>query len=76
MKDGEIGIEDGKQDDEEKEEENVMAIEVDVYVGFSISPPADGSTAAEKHIPRERLRWLLPSVPSVSSILFESSHCL
>ena len=63
MEDGEVGIENGKQDNEEEEEEKVMAIEVDVYVSFSIRPPADGSAATEKHIPRERLRWFLPSIP-------------
>ena len=62
VEDGEVGIENGKQDNEEEEKEEVMAIEVDIYVGFSIRSPPNGSTATEEHISAEWFRRLLPSI--------------
>ena len=70
MEDREIGVENGKQDNEEEQQEEVVAIEVDVYVGFSIRFSPNGSTATEENMPAGRFRWLLPPIPSRSPILF------
>jgi len=70
MEDGEIGIENGKQDNEEEGDEEIMAIEVDIYMGFAIRSPPNGSTATEEHVSAQWFRWLLPSFPYYSSILF------
>lgn len=63
MEDREIGVENGKQDNEEEGEEEVMAVDVDVYVGFPILLPPNGSAAAEEHISAEWARWPLSSIP-------------
>jgi hypothetical protein len=71
VENGEVGIENGKQDNEKEGDEEIMAIEVDIYMGFSIRSPPNRSTATEEHISAERFRWLLPSLPYYSSILFQ-----
>jgi hypothetical protein len=62
MEDREVGIEDGKQDNEEKGEKEIMAIEIDIHMGFPIRPPPNGLTTAEEHIFAEWFRWLLASI--------------
>ena len=62
VEDGEVCIENGKQDNEEEEKEEVMAIEVDIYVGFLIRSPPNKSTATEEYISAEWFRRLLPSI--------------
>jgi hypothetical protein len=74
MEEREVGIEDRKQDNEEKGEKKVMAIEIDIHMGFSIRPPPNGLTTAEDHIPAEWFRWLLASIPYYSFIFFRSDH--
>ena len=74
MEDGEVGIENAEQDNEKEEEEEVMAIDVDIYMVFSIRSPPNGSTATEEDMSAEWFRWLLPSIPYYSSILFELDH--
>lgn len=74
MKDREVGVENGKEDNEEEGEEEVMAIDVDVYVGFPIRLSPNGSTATEEHMPAERARWALSSILSRSPIFFPLSH--
>ena len=71
MEDGKIGIKNGKQDNEEEGDEEIRAIEVDIYMYFPIRPPPNGSTATEEHISTQWFRWLLPSLPYYSSILFQ-----
>ena len=71
----EVGIENAEQDNEEEGNEEVMAIELDIYMGFPIRLPPNGLTATEEHISAEWFRWLLPSIPYYSSILFGSDHC-
>ena len=74
MEDGEVGIENAEQDNEKEEEEEVMAIDVDIYMVFPIRSPPNGSTATEEDMSAEWFRWLLPSIPYYSSILFELDH--
>jgi len=71
MENGEVGIENGKQDNEEEGDEEIVAIEVDIDMGFPIRSPPNGSTATEEHISAEWFCWLLPSLPFYSSILFQ-----
>lgn len=71
VEDGEVGIENGKQDNEEEGDEEIMAIEVDIDMGFPIRSPPNESTATEEHISAEWFRWLLPSLTFYSSVLFQ-----
>jgi len=76
MEDREIGVENGKQDNEEEQQQEVVAIEVNVYVAFSIRFSPNRSPATEENISAGRFRRLLPPIPSRSPILFELGHCL
>jgi hypothetical protein len=75
MEDREVSVQNGKQDNEEEREEEVMAIEVDIYMVFSVCPPPNGSTATGDHISGGGFRWVLPPFPFFSSILFGFDHC-
>ena len=75
MEDREVSVQNGKQDNEEEGEEEVMAIEVDIYMVFSVCPPPNGSTATEDHISTGGFRWVPAPIPNYSSILFGSDHC-
>jgi hypothetical protein len=62
MKDGEVRIENGEQDNDEEGEEEVMTIEIDIEMGFPILVPPHSSAPTEKHILAQRPRWLFASV--------------
>jgi hypothetical protein len=76
MEDREVSVQNGKQDNEEEREEEIMAIEVDIYMVFSVCPPPNRSTATGGHISDGGFGWVLPSFPFFSSILFGFDHCL
>ena len=75
VEDREVGIENGKQDNEEEREQEVMAIDVDKHMGFPIRFPANGPTAAGENIFGEWFGWLLPSIPDYSSVFIGFDHC-
>jgi hypothetical protein len=63
MEDREVGIENGEQDDKEEGEEEVMAIEIDIKVGFPVVLPPNRSTPPEEHVSAEWFGWPLASIP-------------
>ena len=76
MKDGEVGVQHREQDDEEKKGKKVMAIDIDIQMGFSVCPSPNGSTTSKKDVPAKGGGGFLPSIRYDSLVLFEIDHPL
>jgi hypothetical protein len=74
MKDREVGVQNGEQHDEEKEDKKVMAIDVDIQMGLSICPSPNGSTAPREDVPAKGRGGFLPSIRYASPVRFELNH--
>jgi hypothetical protein len=62
MEDRKVGIQDGKQDNEEEAQEEGMAIEVNKQMGFPICLPPDGFAAPGEDILAQRPCGFLASI--------------
>lgn len=74
MEECKVGIEDAEENNQEKGDEEVMAVTVDIQMAFPIRFSSNGLTAPGKEVFNGRSRWFLTSIPEDSSVFSELDH--
>jgi hypothetical protein len=74
MEDRKVGIENTEQYNEEKSDEETVAVAVNIQISFPIRPPSNRLAVSREHVSAEGFRWPLAPILDGSSIDFLSFH--
>jgi len=74
MEDRKVGVQHGEQDNEEQRDEELVAIAVNIKMGFAVCLPPNCLTATGEDVPAMWSCWLLASIPDSSSVSFRPFH--